>query len=314
MRRERQSGVAAITAVLIVAVAASAAAFMLAQQSATLDQAMLVAARAQADEYAQAGVDWARGVLAEDARSGPPWDALGDGWAQPIAALPVERAIVAGDIADEQGKFNLNNLVLGNRRSDDDVAIFRRLLASRGLAPELADAVVDWIDGDSELTSGAGAEDGYYLALPRPYRAANRPMTQVEELYRVRGFDAASVAKLLPYVTALPSPTRTPINANTASALLLAAVLPTIPREAIDRKVSERVAKPFRSASEVAQWVASLDRRASAGALDVKSAFFSVRVRVAQDDFELGTEALVERTAAAGKPVGTAIVWRRPRY
>jgi general secretion pathway protein K len=314
MTRSRESGVAAITAVLIVAVAASAVALMLAQESATLDQATLVSSRAQADEYAQAGVDWARGVLAQDAQSGSAVDSLDEGWAQPMAALPVERAVVSGDIADEEGKFNLNNLVVAGRRSDDDVAIFRRLLASVGLAPELADAVVDWIDPDGELTSGSGAEDAYYLSLPHPYRAANQPMVQVEELYRVKGFDGPAVAKLAPYVTALPAAARTPINANTASAVVLAAALPTIPREAIEAMVARRVKKPFANATEVAQWIATLDPRAATTALDVKSSFFSVRVHVAQDDVELGTEALVERSADPGKPPAARVVWRRPRY
>ena len=56
--------------------------------------------------------------------------------------------MVSGAIADEQGKFNLNNLVKAGRRSDPDMAIFEQLLASQGLAPELADAVLDWIDPD----------------------------------------------------------------------------------------------------------------------------------------------------------------------
>ena len=96
MRRER--GVAAITAVLIVAVAASAATLMLAQHSATLDQTLLVTSRAQAEQYAQAGVEWARGILAEDARTNAAVDSLNEAWAQPIAGLPVERAVVAGAI------------------------------------------------------------------------------------------------------------------------------------------------------------------------------------------------------------------------
>ncbi len=313
MSRRRQSGVAAITAVLIVAVAASAATVMLAQQSAMLDQAMMVASRAQADQYAQAGLDWARGVLAQDAATAGTHDSLEEGWAQPMAGLPVERAVVAGDITDEQGKFNLNNLVVANQRSDGDVEIFKRLLTSLDLSPDLAYAVVDWIDADSELTSGAGAEDNYYLALPRPYRAANQPMAQVEELYRVKGFDAKAVAKLLPYVTALR--VHTTINANTASALVLAAVLPNVPRSAIDQRVAQRRAKPpFLAASEVADWVRQFDSKASTAALDVKSSFFSVRVRVAQDDVQLATDALVERVIAPGKPVTTAFAWRRPRY
>lgn len=314
MSRARQSGVAAVTAVLIVAVAASAAAVMLAQESATLDQALMVASRAQAEEYARAGLDWARGVIAEDAAAGTQVDSLAEGWAQPMVGLPVERAIVGGDIADEQGKFNLDNLVVGGHRSEDDVRIFQRLLASVGLAPELADAVVDWIDADGDLTSGSGAEDAYYLSLPRPYRAANQPMTQVEELYRVKGFDAAAVAKLAPYVTALAAPARTPINANTASAPVLAAALPTIPAAAIAQMIAGRVAKPFRSTAELAAWARSIDPKAATDALDVKTAFFSVRVRVAQDDVQLADEALIHRSIATGQPPTVSIVWRRPRY
>jgi general secretion pathway protein K len=311
VRRARQAGVAAVTAVLIVAVAASAAALMLAQQSATLDQAMMVASRAQADQYAQAGLDWARGVITADPGT---VDSLGDGWAQPIPALPVERAIVSGDITDEQGKFNLNNLVVGNNKSPEDIAIFQRLLTSVGLEPALADAVVDWIDADSDISGPGGAEDPYYLALPRPYRAANQPMAQVEELYRVRGFDAKAVAALLPYVTALPATTaRTTINVNTADPHVLAAVLPNVPSSAIAQVVAQRATKPFKSADEVAQWAAALDPKASTGALDVKSSYFAVHVRVAQDDIQLATDALVARATTPGQSAAT-FVWRRPRY
>ena len=305
MRRQR--GIAVITAILIVAVAASAATLMLAQQSATLDQAMLVTARAQADLYAQAGLDWARGVLAQDAK-GPAVDSLDEGWAQPIAGLPVERALVAGAIGDEQGKLNLNNLVANNQKSAADVAAFGRLLESLGLSPQLADAVVDWIDTDSDLASGAGAEDSFYLSLARPYRAANVPMVQVEELYRVRGFDAAAVAKLKPHVTALGERTR--VNVNTATEPVLAAHLADKP-DKLAELLRLRRTKAFRTEAEVAALVGA----EAAARLDVKSAFFLVRVHVAQDDVQLATEALVKRaTPGAANAPPTAIVWRRHRY
>jgi general secretion pathway protein K len=300
----REGGVAAITAILIVAVAASAATVMLSQQAAMIDQVALVAARAQADQYAQAGVDWARGILVQDLRGGPV-DSLDEAWAKPIAALPVERAIVSGALADEQGKFNVNNLLEGTRRSNADAAAFGRLLASLGLAPELTDALVDWIDPDSDLSSGNGAEDPYYLSLPRPYRAANQPMVQVEELYRVKGFDAATVARLRPYVSALP--TRTTLNINTASAAVIAAVLPEVPREKIEALLRERVAKPLRSRQEIVQWAQPVPIPDS---VDVKSGYFSVRVQVAQDEVELSCDALLRR-ADSGV---TSVVWRRPRY
>src|SRR5205085_10819885 len=112
------------------------------------------------------------------------------------------------------------------------MAAFKRLLESLGLSGDLREAVVDWIDADHDLYGGSGAENAYYLSLALPYRAANVPMVQVEELYRIRGFDAKTVAKLRPYVTALPAGTL--LNANTASATVLAAVLDLSPSEAAD--------------------------------------------------------------------------------
>ena len=304
-----QRGLAAITAILIVAVAASAATLMLAQQSAMLDQTMLVATRAQADLYARAGLDWARGILIEDARTAGSIDTLEEGWAKPIVGLPVERAIVAGAIADEQAKFNLNNLLKGTQKSSEDMEIFKRLLEKGlGLDPQLADAVLDWIDPDSDLASTSGAEDAYYLALRRPYRAANQPMVQVEELYRVRGFDAATVAKLRPHVTALPG--RTSVNMNTAGATVLAALLPEVSKDRIARFIVERRTKPLATRQEIIQWAKEAPAGAVNDGLDVKSAFFSVRIQVAQDDVELATDALVQRL-----PNGAAnVVWSRPRY
>jgi general secretion pathway protein K len=303
----QQRGIAAITAILVVAVAASAASLMLAQQSAMLDQTMLIATRAQADIYARAGLDWARGILTEDARTAGAIDTLEEGWAKPMAGLPVERAIISGAIADEQGKFNLNNLVNRTQKSPEDLEIFKRLLESLSLDPQLRDAVLDWIDPDGDLASAAGAEDAYYLSLRRPYRAANQPLVQVEELYRVRGFDAATVAKLRPHVTALP--VRTTINVNTAGATVLQALLPLKPKEEIAAFIAERRTKPLKTKMEIAQWTKESPPSVVL-ALDVKSSFFSVRIQVAQDDVELAADALVQRA-----PNGVAsVVWRRPRY
>jgi len=309
--RARQSGIAAITAVLVVAIAASAASVMLAQQSATLDQARLIASRAQADQYALAGLDWARGVLDADLRSAGNVDSLDEGWAQPIVGLPVERAMVAGAITDEQGKLNLNNLVnAAGQKSDADMLVFQRLLTSLGLAPDLAYAVLDWIDADADLSASAGAEDPYYLALARPYRAANSPMAQVEELYRVRGFDAATVAKLRPYVTALGRGTK--VNVNTASIPVLAALLPNVNADKIAALVEKRKQSPVRSLPDVTALLGS-EANPALAFMDVKSAFFAVVVQVAQDDVQLSLDALVARTPPAGGPPGTWIVWRRTR-
>jgi general secretion pathway protein K len=304
VRRER--GVAALTAILIVAVAASAATYMLAQQSAMVDQATLIASRAQADHYLDAGLDWARGVLAEDAKRAGNVDSLGEGWAQPIMGLPVERAVVAGAIQDEQGKFNLNNLA---ERNDTDLRLFQRLLKSLGLPVELADAVVDWVDADDTVTGAGGAENSYYLSLKRPYRAANQRFVQVDELHRVRGFDPKAVALLRPHVSALPG-RRTTINVNTASAVLLDAVFDgKVPRDALAERAAQRRSRPFQSANEISTWASRADP-AILSALDVKSSYFAVRVQVAQDDVHVAADALMQRSAQGA----VSVAWRRPLY
>jgi general secretion pathway protein K len=300
----RERGVAAVTAILIVAIAASAATLMLAQQSAMVDQALLVSSRAQADQYARAGIDWARGVLRQDA---PAVDSLGEAWAQPIAALPVERALVAGSITDEQGKFNLNNLVQNGAPSAVNIDVFENLLAALGLPRELSQAVRDWIDPDADLAGPAGAEDAYYLGLRKPYRAANAPMSQVEELYRVRGFDAATVAKLKPYVTALPAETW--INVNTASETVLKAALPRAPADLLAKFLEERRTRPAASKDDIWKRLKLSEREDRP--VNVNSTFFSVRVQVAQDEVELVSEALVRRDPSNQ---AVTLAWLRPRY
>jgi general secretion pathway protein K len=128
----------------------------------------------------------------------------------------------------------------------------------------------------------------------------------VEELYRVRGFDAHAVAALRPYVTALPAATL--INANTASEVLIAAALGVRP-ESVSALLAERRTKPFGAADLDARLrQAKLDP--VSGVFDVKSGYFAVAIQVTQDDVYVATEALLQR-AGNGK---TTIVWRRPRY
>ena len=101
----------------------------------------------------------------------------------------------------------------------------------------------------------------------------------------------------------------TPINVNTASDLVLMAALPSVPKGKIAQWVSARPGKPIKEANGIkALFPEASD--ADRAALDVKSANFSVRIRVAQDDVELATDALLQRALN-----GAAVVaWRRPRY
>jgi len=77
-------------------------------------------------------------------------------------------------IRDEASRINLNS-------ASTDV-----LLKLPGMTAELAASIVDWRDGDSDVTPG-GAESEYYLLLADPYYCKNAPFETVEELVLVKG-------------------------------------------------------------------------------------------------------------------------------
>lgn len=302
--RRHQHGVAIITALLVVVLAAGIATYLLAQQSHALTRTERATARAQAALYAGPTLDFARAVLAE-AQQKSTYVSNNQSWAQGIAALPIENAIASGLIRDETGKFNLNNLVLnGQTRSEPDIAIFKRLLTTLDLNPNLADAVIDWIDQDSE-TSPGGAEDGVYMSLPTPYRAANQPLVQWQELARVRGFDSKTMQRLAPFATALPA--RTMINLNTASIEVLAALLPELGNDDIANIVRVRETLPYRNVSaeelKARPELQKLKADTLAGITNVASAksdFFLVSIVINSESNQVRQTALLQRDSQQG--------------
>src|SRR5204863_139804 len=124
----------------------------------------LTADHSQAQSLLPAGLDWARAVLSDDRRSSRV-DHLGELWALRLPPIPVENGKLAGYIEDQQGLFNLNNVVVDGKVNLAQLGHFRRLLSILGLPPTLAGALSDWIDTDSEPQPQGGAEDQYYLAL-----------------------------------------------------------------------------------------------------------------------------------------------------
>jgi type II secretory pathway component PulK len=77
-------------------------------------------------------------------------------------------------LIDEASKLNLNT------------ATVAMLEALPGMTAELAAAIIDWRDEDSEPTEN-GAEDEIYARLNPPRRAKNAPFETVEELRLVHG-------------------------------------------------------------------------------------------------------------------------------
>jgi general secretion pathway protein K len=292
-----------VLAMGVVALGAIAATAILASQSTWARHAELTAEHVQAQALVRAGVDWARALLSDDRRMSSV-DHLGEPWALRLPPVPVDNGELAGRIDDQQGAFNLNNLVRNGMASPMELAQFRRLLDILGLPDALAGALVDWLDADHEPQPLGGAEDGYYKGLQPPYLAANRPLTDVGELALVRGFSEAVRAQLRPFVTALPR--FTAVNVNTASPEVLAAVIEGLDLEAARELVAQRSRAYFRNRAE---FLAQLPAGAVAGANDIatSSEFFEASVRVTIGDAQARGSALLARPPA-GWP---AIVWRK---
>jgi len=292
MLERTQRGVAVVMALLVVALATSAATYILWQQSLWVRQVENLNARAQADAIARAAASWAATILAED---DPAIDHLGENWARRMPPFPAEQAQVVGEMVDEQAKFNVNNLAREGGAAPHDFVAFQHLLAAVGLPVGLAEAVVDWLDADAEVMPPNGAEDSYYLARDPPYRTAGRRVLELAELAHVKGFDAQILARLAPFVTALPE--ETPVNVNTAPTQVLQAVVPGLSREEIARIVEQRKTKPFQSREDFMQ---ALGRPRSASSpvaqIDVKSRYFSAEATVRLGRVVVAYRALLQRS------------------
>lgn len=301
MRRTR--GFAVIMAMLVVALAASVAGFMAWQQSLWVRQAENLSNLAQADAIAHSAGRWLQMMLADDIQSGEArYEKLLLSGTLP--AVPVENGQAAVRLFDMQSRFNVNNLVSGNQVSAPDAAAFRKLLSSLGLNPDLANAVIDWIDTDGVTTFPGGAEDQDYLALTPPYRAANQPMLDIEELSRVKGFDAATLVRLKPFVTALPAPSQ--INLNSVSTEVLSAYAPSLSVDDIQTMIASRDEKPFKDTGDVQQRFPNL--QLPADRFTVGTQYF---LAVASAKFDRATVAYQMLLARAGKS-GVKLVWQKP--
>lgn len=230
MRAPKQQGIAIITVMLIVALAAVTTTAMMSNQHLFIRRAASYQALEQAQALAVAGERFSAAILKRDFDSDgqSPVDSREDGWAISIPPLPIAGGTITGCIHDLNGQFNLNNLVDAQGKVDSNqLHILRRLLGELALPTETASAIADWIDSDDQPQDD-GAEFEYYSALEAPYRAANRPMQSTSELRLVRGLNGTDTDSLdaynslLPYVSALPRGTT--ININTAPPALLEAL------------------------------------------------------------------------------------------
>ncbi len=277
MSCHRQSGVALLTALLVVALATAAAVAMTTRQQLDMRRIGNLLHSEQAWAYVLGAESWARVVLARDAKDNKV-DNLSEDWATQVPASLVEGGSVIGRVIDLQGRFNVNSLVVNGKVDVPAVNRYKRLLLTLGLDVALADTLVDWLDTDIDPVNLNGAEDQFYLLRQPPYRAANRLMADISELRLVKGYDEKVMGKLLggdsgtPFVTALPEPTV--INVNTASAEVLTTLANGLSLKDGESIIEARGDSGFEKLADLLQLPVMAGRQVDQQALSVQSHWF----------------------------------------
>jgi general secretion pathway protein K len=273
-------------AMLVVAVTATLVAGAFWRQSVIARQAENELSFAQAKWLIRGAIDWAGIILREDARTSSV-DHVGEPWAVPLADTHLnpedgrDPVYLAGGIQDEQAKFNLRNLVGPKGVDPREVAVLRRLLALVGAAETLADAVVE------RVLAAVPGEGGR--------RQATLGLATVEDLLDVKAVSAAALERLRPFVTVLPQPT--PVNANTASAEVLAARFENLALADARRLAASRDRAYFKDRTDVLTRIPQLKLQATEAEIATATRFFAVDGTVSYRRARLRTQALLRREA-----------------
>jgi len=297
----RQGGAAVLVAMLVVAIAALAASSFMFRSRVEWRRLENLTRMDQAHWVLRAAQLWGAAVLLDDARHSSV-DHLGELWATQLPPVEAEGYRVSGAIEDLEGRFNLNNLVTNGQIDNQQLAVFVRLLRTLHLPETLAVAAADWMDADDVPVNADSVDSAYYQSLATPYRAANHPLINANELLRVRGFDRNILSALRSYVTALP--TRTPINVNTASPEVLTALVEGLSSEEAYTMAAKRERTYYRNTEDFQQALPS--GMTAPDGVSVSSQYFLVQARARNERLAIGNQAMYHREG----PTLPKLVWR----
>ncbi len=275
MTPRAQQGIALIMVIMVVALVSIAVTGMVTRQQLDVRQTANIFGLDRTYTATLAAEDIARIGLRKEGQL-TNIDTLTEVWAEPVAGWDIGGVSIGGQLEDLQARFNLTNLLDANGEpSPEDVKRFERLLSLVEVNPEVKDAVMDWIDANPDVTGLDGAEDNYYMNLTPGYRPANRVFSNASELILVKDIGFAEYEKLRLYVVALPE--RTPINVNTASAIVLASLVNNFTEADGQAMIDDRDSRPDGGFATLADFTGLAILQSTdmvSTELDVKSSYF----------------------------------------
>ena len=209
----KQRGMAIISALLIAAVVAVLAGAMLTRQTVFTRSLEAEQMRTQGQWLLQGGLERSRQML-WDARQKDVLTRLDQPWAR------AQGGVFEGRIDDEQGKFNLRNLVNRQQVDTEQLQSFERLCRLIGVDPAVSRRISQRVIASYES--------------PAKY-----PMLRsLDDLSGIDGLDPVVLQRMQAYISVLPGITW--VNGNTASAEVLSAVVPQLSLSQAHGLVAER--------------------------------------------------------------------------
>lgn len=285
MPADSQRGVALLTILLLVVSITVVAGAMLASQKVAIRRSGLLFAQDQLMQDIYAGQQLAvTAIRADDALNDT--DSGADIWAQPLPPYSIGTHSVGVQIRDEAARFNINNLYHHGAVDTAALGVFERLLTQLNLKPELATAILDWQDADKEVYLDGGDEATVY-GDDKGQTLPNQPFVSIEELQNVRGIDAQAFAALQPHISAIPF--YVSININTASPVLLSALMDGGAPDQMQALTTFRAQQVFKSVDEIWQVppfiaVSGEQRQALTPLLAVESQAFSALITASDNN------------------------------
>lgn len=237
---KRQTGLALMTVLLVFAIVSVLAMQILNRQSADVERTANMLALQQARAYSFGVEAAARSGLYLDWRADKNIDHLQEKWNKPLV-LPLQPGTASIKISDVQGRFNLNSMLPSASHYRLQTIRFKKLLNLLGLNTQYAALWSRWLNKASQ-------EDDRYQALEPPYKAAYQACQHSSELMLLEGFKQQDFRLLEPYVACLPK--NTPLNVNTASDYVLAALSQAYSLEDGKNMIQERGKKGFKTVDD----------------------------------------------------------------
>ena len=292
MKPDSQRGVALLTILLLVVSITVVAGAMLASQKIAIRRSGLLFNQNQLLQDINAGQQLAVTMIRADAKLNDT-DSQQDIWAKPVPPYTFGTHSISIELRDEASRFNINNLYHNGAVDADALAVFQRLLTQLNLAPDIAIAVLDYQDTDSEVYQDGGDESVVYSQQSNNSAESNLPnqaLVSIDQLQNVKGVNVEVLAALRPYITTVPY--YLPININTASPVLLAALIDGGTSKQMQTLVDLRAKQAFTSIDDVWQLpiLSGLDKeqqKAVAPLLAVDSQAFMALI-TATDDSDIG--------------------------